>query len=127
MDEYQDLARWIVLQAALDLQKIYKATMDAHKRERNGILVPYIEKVSLKSRSKGIPASEYLFPVELLTAISFFKDDSNIKDIAYGLQGREGNSKNINAMRDYCLENTMRIRRKIDRIERDIRDNVIAQ
>lgn len=127
MDGYQGLATGIVLQAALDLQKIYKATMDAHKRERNGTLSPYIEKVSLKSRRKGIPASDYLFPVERLTAILFFKDDNDMKDIAYGLQGREGNTKTINAMRDYCLENTMRIRRKIDRIERDIRDNVIAQ
>ena len=126
MDGYRELAQSVVLQAAQDLQAIYQVTVDLQRRDKAGTLANYVKKIVTGQKRKK-SAARVLFPTDMLTAIDFFKDGNPMKDITYGLQGREGNSRTINEMRDYCIQNTFRLRRKITRIEIDLENNLLAQ
>lgn len=125
IDPYKEIACGAVLLAVEDLQKLHRKTSLLVKHEKKDTLQEYMMKECAKPKSPRETASvaTRILPGSLMTSMEFFKDDNHMKDVLYGLSGINGTPEAIIQQRDYCLQHSRRIKRKIARMEDDIANN----
>ena len=113
MSEYKGLAAAVIKSAVDDLQSAYKKVGQWGELDRKGALKEYVKRATERRAASAISLSS-----SELSAVDFFKESSEIRQLYFGMLDMEDVPAAIQKQRDFVKENRKSLEDKIQYFRR---------